>query len=92
MNKTLFERELEKNLKDPEFKKYYDYYGRQLEIAIQINRLRKQEKMTQTELAKKLKTSQSAVARMLAGEQNFSTEMLERIAEVFGKELKITFV
>ena len=36
--------------------------------------------MTQAELAKALKTSQSAVARMENGEQNFSTEMLSKLS------------
>jgi len=92
MAKTLFEKDLEELLKDPESKRLFDYYGKQLEIAIQLNKLRKQKKMSQVQLAKKLKTSQSAVARMEAANQNFSVELLERIAKVFDKELKITFV
>jgi hypothetical protein len=43
-----FERYLAKELKNPEFKKHYDEYGKQLEIAYQILQLRKQRKMSQT--------------------------------------------
>jgi len=53
-------------LKDESVKKYYDEYGKQLEIAYQILQLRQQQKMSQTELARRLKTKQSNVARMEA--------------------------
>ena len=52
-----------------------------------ISQLRKQRGMTQTELAKALKTSQSAVARMERGEQNFSLDMLSKISEALHKEI-----
>ena len=44
------------------------------------------------ELARKIGTSQSNIARMERGEQNFTTETLQRIASAFKKELKIEFV
>ena len=36
-----FQNYLKKELKNPEFKKHYDEYGKQLEIAYQILELRK---------------------------------------------------
>jgi len=86
-----FERYLAKQLKDPEFKKYYDEYGKQLEIAYQILQLRKQKRMSQAELAKKIGTKQSNIARMESGQQNFTTEMLQKIASAFGRNLKVEF-
>ena len=86
-----FQEYLAKQLKDPEFKKYYDEYGRQLEIAYQILQLRKRKKMSQAELAKKIGTKQSNVARMETGQQNFTIEMLQKIASVFGCNLKVEF-
>lgn len=56
-------------------------------IGDTISRLRKQRGWTQSEFARKLKTSQSAVTRMEAGRQNLSVEMLERIGTVLGREL-----
>lgn len=87
-----FQEYLQERLKDPEFKKHYNEYGKQLEIAYQILRLRKQRRMSQMELAKRIGTKQSNVARLEAGQQNFTTETLQKIALVFGRDLKIEFV
>ena len=87
-----FQEYLSKQLKNPKFKKYYDEYSKQLEIAYQILKLRKQKKMSQTELAKKIGTKQTNVARMERGQQNFTTDTLQKIANAFGRELKIDFV
>ncbi len=48
--------------------------------------------MTQAELAKKIGTKQSNIARMEAGNQNFSIETLQKIASVLGKNLKVEFI
>lgn len=86
-----FEDVLKKELKNPEFKRMYDEHGRQLEIAYQILQIRKKKKMSQTQLAKKIGTKQSNVARLESGNQNFSIEMLSKIASAFNRELKIEF-
>ncbi|MBU4369896.1 helix-turn-helix domain-containing protein [Patescibacteria group bacterium] len=84
-----FEDYLAKQLKNPKFKKYYDEYGKQLEIAYQILQLRKQKKMSQTELARKIGTKQSNIARMEIGQQNFTIDTLQKIAKAFNRELKV---
>lgn len=86
-----FQELLEKKLKNPEFKRLYDEYGRQLEIAYQILQLRKKKKLSQAQLAKKIGTKQSNIARMESGQQNFSVDILEKIADAFGCNLKIMF-
>jgi len=91
-NTISFEEYLAKQLKDPKFKRYYNEYGKQLEIAYQILQLRKNKKMSQAELAKKIGTRQSNIARMEAGRQNFTTETLQKIAEALNCDLKIEFV
>lgn len=87
-----FQSYLNSQLKDPRKKKLYDEYGKQLEIAYQILQLRKKKGMSQTALAKKLGTTQSNIARIETGQQNFTTETLQRIAKVFDREVKIEFV
>lgn len=87
-----FQEYLAEKLKNPKIRKYYDEYGKQLEIAYQILQLRKQKRMSQAEFAKKLGTRQSNIARMEAGQQNFTTDTLEKIASVFNRKLKIEFV
>lgn len=87
-----FQEYLANKLKNPAFKKNYDEYGKQLEIAYRILQLRKKEGLSQAELAKKVGTTQSNIARMEAGEQNFTTETLYKVASALGRELKIDFV
>lgn len=79
-------------LKNARIKKYYDEYGKQLEIAYQILQLRKKLGMSQTVLAKKLGTTQSNVARIETGQQNFTTATLQKIAVAFNRDVKIEFV
>lgn len=83
---------LKVNLKDPQIKKHFNEYGKQLEIAYQILQLRKKSQMSQAELANKIGTTQSNVARMETGQQNFTTATLQKIADVFSCDLKINFV
>jgi len=59
----------------------------QKQIGEFIKNLREQRGMTQDDFAKALATSQSAVARMEKGEQNFSTEILSKISTVLEHKL-----
>lgn len=56
-------------------------------IGYFIKTLRESKKMTQDEFAKLLKTSQSAVARMESGGQNFSTKELQKISDVLNRKI-----
>ncbi len=58
-----------------------------VKIGERISEYREEAELTQNELARLLKTSQSAVARMEAGEQNFSTKTLFKISQIFNKEI-----
>ena len=87
-----FQEYLAEKLKNPKIKKYYDEYGKQLEIAYQILKLRKQKGISQAELAKKIGTKQNDVARMESGQQNFTTDTLQKIASAFKRDLKIEFI
>jgi ribosome-binding protein aMBF1 (putative translation factor) len=86
-----FQKYLAQQLKNPQFKKHYDEYGKQLEIAYQILQLRKQKKMSQLQLAKKLKTKQSNIARIEAGKQNLSIQTLNDIAHALNTDLTVNF-
>ena len=52
-----------------------------------ISELRRQKGLTQEEFARRLKTSQSAVARMEKGMQNISFEMLMKISDVLQQNI-----
>jgi UDP-N-acetylglucosamine 1-carboxyvinyltransferase len=54
----------------------------QEKIGLFIKKLREERGMTQGEFAKRLKTSQSAVARIESGNQNVTVEQLLKIGEV----------
>jgi DNA-binding XRE family transcriptional regulator len=87
-----FEDYLNEQLKDSTFRKHYAEFGKQLEIAYQVLQLRKRAGMSQAELAKKIGTTQSNVARIETGKQNFTTEILVKIAKALNKDLKVEFV
>ena len=59
----------------------------QKQIGNFIKNLRERKGMTQDDFAKALATSQSAVARMEKGEQNFSTELLNKISKVLDRKI-----
>ncbi len=56
-------------------------------IGQSIADLRETKGMTQADLAKHLKTTQSAIARIESGKQNVSADMLRRISKALGKNL-----
>jgi len=87
---TDFNEYLAAELKNPKFRKYYDEYGRQLELAYKILQMRKAKKISQLELAKKIGTTQSNVARLESGQQNFTLSFLGRIAVALDAKLEIS--
>lgn len=56
-------------------------------IGSRITDLREAQGLTQTELAKKIHTTQSAIARIESGKQNVSTELLKKISRALGKNV-----
>ena len=59
----------------------------QKQIGSLIKSLRERKRIVQKDFAKALKTSQSAVARMEKGEQNFTTELLDKISDILEYDL-----
>jgi DNA-binding XRE family transcriptional regulator len=86
---TDFQKYLQEQLKNKKIKKYYDEYDKQMEIAYQIIKLRKNKKMSQLALAKKIGTTQGNIARMESGQQNFTIEILDKVAKAFDRNLKV---
>ena len=58
-------------------------------IARALIKARAKADLTQAELANRMKTSQSAIARLEGGKSNPSVEMLKRYAEATGTHLRI---
>ncbi|MFZ4499925.1 MAG: UDP-N-acetylglucosamine 1-carboxyvinyltransferase [Minisyncoccia bacterium] len=59
-------------------------------IGSMIREARERRSMTQLEFARKLKTSQSAIARIESGYQNISMELLEKIGLLLGERIITT--
>ncbi len=56
-------------------------------IGKRIADIREAQGLTQTDLARKIKTTQSAIARIESGTQNITTDMLKKISGALGKNL-----
>lgn len=78
-------------LKDQEVKKEYDKLERRYALIEKVVEARIKRKMTQAQLAKKVGTKQSAIARLESGNVNPSLNFMERIAVALGLKLNIEF-
>ncbi len=88
-----FRDRLNEDQKDPEFKKLFEEEKKAIALAMQIVDLRERLGISQTELAKRMGTSQQAISRLESGEYDgFTLKTLERIAHATGAMLKIEFV
>ncbi|MDP2585680.1 MAG: helix-turn-helix transcriptional regulator [Candidatus Curtissbacteria bacterium] len=81
---------LKKALKDPEFKKEYDALEVEFSIIEQVIRRRLQEGLTQKQLAERVGTKQSAIARLEGGSTNPSVAFLQKVSKALGSKLQIS--
>lgn len=82
--------DLEKELlSDPEVKKEYDRLAPRYAVISDLIAARIKKGMTQKDIAEKLGTKQSAIARLESGNVNPSLEFLQKIAQVMGYKLNI---
>jgi DNA-binding XRE family transcriptional regulator len=72
-------------LKDPAFRQAYE----ELEPAYQLTRLRIQRGLTQQQLAERVGTTQSTIARLESGVGNPSINTLKRVAEALDGRLTV---
>ncbi len=80
-------------LKDKEAKKLYDGLELEYKIISDLIELRNKRKITQKELALKMKTSQSALSRFESGViENPSLIFLKKMAAALDTKLSISFV
>ena len=76
-------------LKDEEFKIEYEKLKPRYEVIEQIIRARKEQNITQAELAKRVGTQKSNISRLESGNYNPSLDFLAKIAESLGKEISV---
>ncbi|MEK7584100.1 MAG: helix-turn-helix transcriptional regulator [Patescibacteria group bacterium] len=77
-------------LKDPEVRKAYDDLGPQFALIEKIIEKRISEGLTQKELARRIGTKQSAIARFESGTYNPTLGFLRKVARGLDVKLKIT--
>ncbi|HEU0142259.1 MAG TPA: helix-turn-helix transcriptional regulator [Bryobacteraceae bacterium] len=77
--------------KDRDYKAEYDALDEEFQIARALIEARTRAGLSQTELARRMKTSQSYVARIEGGKVRPSTDALQRFAQATGTRLRILF-
>lgn len=77
--------------KDPAYKATYDALDEEFALAEAIAEARSRAGLTQAEVAERMHTTQSNIARLEAGRTTPSTRTLEKFAEAIGAKLKISF-
>lgn len=86
-----FEQMKKDMLKDKEFKIKYEKLKPRYEAIEQIIRARKEQNVTQAELAKRIGTQKSNISRLESGNYNPSLDFLAKVAESLGKSLIVYF-
>lgn len=94
MNKNLiytFQDDLKERLKNPEFQKAWKESEAEYLIATQIIEKRLAKKLSQRDLAKKVKTSQAAISRIESMNANPSLSFLKKIATALDSNISVCF-
>lgn len=86
MNFKEFEAEM---LKRPGVKAEYDALAPEYELIKQIISARQEKQLTQKQLAEKVGTKQSSIARLESGSYNPSFQFLHKIADALDKKLTV---
>lgn len=79
-------------MKDPAFRTEYEKADREFALVEALLKARAKAKLTQVEIAERMGTTQSAVARLEAGRGSPSIATLRKYAEATGTQLRIEFV
>lgn len=89
MGKRLKDKHLEL-LQDPEYAKEFQEQEEEFNIARELIRARTQAGFTQSDVAERMGTTQSAIARMESGRPLPSMRSLQRYAQAIGSKVKIS--
>jgi len=90
--KTITADELHRKwMKSPEYRREYEALPEEFALATALLAARGQAGLTQSQVARRMKTTQTAVARLEGGRLNPSTRTLARYAQATGHRLVIGF-
>lgn len=87
-----FRQYLDQQLKDPDFKAQWDALEPEYQIINAIINGRKENGLTQKELATRTGITQADISRLENGESNPSLKTMKRLAAALGKKLQIAFI
>ncbi|GLU28305.1 helix-turn-helix transcriptional regulator [Brucella sp. NBRC 12950] len=79
-------------MNDPEFQKEYEEADAEFALVEALLRARTKAKMSQADVAKRIGTTQSAIARLEGGKVSPSISTLRRYAEATGSKLQINLI
>lgn len=79
-------------MKNPAFREAYDALEPEYALAAALIEVRRKRKLSQKELARRMRTTQPVIARMEGGRQTPSTSTLLKFAKATGTRLEIRFV
>ncbi|MEO6065366.1 MAG: helix-turn-helix transcriptional regulator [Lysobacterales bacterium] len=77
--------------KDDDYQAAYDTLDEEFQLARVLIEARTRAGLSQSQLARRMRTSQSYVARIEGGKVRPSTKALERFAQATGTRLRIVF-
>lgn len=78
-------------MKDPEVRKAWEETRIEREISHALIKARIEKRLTQVQLAKKLKTKQSVISRVESGQSTPSISLLKRLASALDTSLSVQF-
>ncbi len=79
-------------LKDPAFRAEYDRLKPEFALALALIMARTKAGMTQADVAKKMRTTQSVVARIESGRKPPNSKALARYATAVGRRIELKLV
>lgn len=78
--------------RDSEFAAGFDTGYEEFKIGMMIKEMRLESGMTQEQLAEKLETKKSVISRMENHSEDIRLSTLQKVASVFGKQLKVAML
>jgi transcriptional regulator with XRE-family HTH domain len=78
-------------MKDPNYRREYEAMEEEFALIAEVAKARARAGLSQAELARRMKTTQSTIARLESGRGQPSTRTLDRFAKATGHRLKISF-
>lgn len=90
MSKTIpFKKIAEEWKKNPDYRQEYENLNPEFEIARELIHARSKARLTQAEVAKRMGTTQSVVARLESGAKSINLRTLEKYALATGTHLHV---